>query len=184
MSAFGQPGVYTIKSNPIFTVMNGDEKEIVVLEARLDLRTGGASVDRIGRRGVDLEILRWEAKGHSKLLDSDVAMRMVSRSLPESETSFVQAEGKKRDFPAKARFVIPYEIETRYGKIEGLTGITQGRITNFPPSPTDRFEMVKEEDDSDEPSRGRFRDIGDIGDRIPGLITMGPFKIAPVLCAC
>lgn len=132
---FPQPDVYTINSLPSFNIVVGDRTEVVTCEAELKLRTGEAYVDADGVRRVDLEIIDWQAEGYSELLGGDLHFRMEQDS-PMRDESFVKSfqVAGQNDFPAHAQFAMPYTLETPFGEIKGLYGLTSGHITQFPPS--------------------------------------------------
>jgi hypothetical protein len=134
---FPQSGVYTIQSRPAFNVTVGDRVEVVTCKAQLRLRTGTPYVAADGVRRVDLQILDWKADGYSKLLGGDLHFRM-QQGMPMRDASYVQSyqawnPEQRLDFPAHAQFAMPYELETPFGKIKGLYGLTSGSIASFPP---------------------------------------------------
>ncbi len=138
--------VYTLSSNPSFNITVGDRVEVVTCKAELRLRAGDAYVTADGMRRVDLEILDWKADGYSELLGGELHFRM-QKGAPMREASYVQSyqlwnADKPMDFPAHAQFAMPYELETPFGKVSGLYGLTSGEITKFPPQ-TSVFTMKK-----------------------------------------
>jgi len=81
------------------------------------------------------------------LLGGDLHFRM-QKGMPTRDPSFVQSyqvwsPEKPVDFPAQAQFAMPYELETPFGNITGLYGLTAGSITAFPPAPHSIFTMKK-----------------------------------------
>ena len=72
----------------------------------------------------------------------------MQKGMPTHDASFVQSyqnwnPEKPLDFPAQAQFAMPYELETPFGNITGLYGLTAGSITSFPPAPNSIFTMKK-----------------------------------------
>jgi hypothetical protein len=129
--------VYTLPSQPSFNVTVGDRVEVVTCNAELRLRAGEPYLAADGMRRVDLEILDWKADGYSELLGGDLHFRM-QKGVQAREQSYVKSfqvwnPDKPMDFPAHAQFAMPYELQTPYGKISGLFGLTSGSITRFPP---------------------------------------------------
>ncbi|HVR97843.1 MAG TPA: hypothetical protein VMW27_14590 [Thermoanaerobaculia bacterium] len=144
---FPASDVYTIHSRPSFNVTVGDRVEVVTCKAELRLRTGKPYVASDGMRRVDLEILDWKADGYSELLGGDLHFRM-EQGMPMRDPSFVKSyqawnPEKPLDFPAHAQFAMPYQLETPFGKINGLYGLTSGSITSFPPQHNAIFTMKK-----------------------------------------
>jgi hypothetical protein len=136
-AAFPPSNVYTIHSKPSFNITVGDRVEVVTCKAELRLRTGKPYVAPDGSRRVDLEILDWHADGYSEALGGDLHFKM-EQGRPMRDPSFVKSyqtwnPEKPMDFPAQAQFAMPYELETPFGKIKGLYGVTSGSITSFPP---------------------------------------------------
>ena len=141
---FPKAGVYELHSQPTFMIQVGDSKEVVKCDATLTLRTSDPYVTASGTRRVDLTVVDWKADGVSKLLGGPLRFRMSPGGKVEDE-SFVetfQAAGRGSDFPAQAQFVVPYRIETPFGKVSGLYGVTRGTIHSFPPK-GDVFSMAK-----------------------------------------
>jgi hypothetical protein len=144
---FPASDVYTLRSSPSFNVTVGDRVEVVTCKAELRLRTGKPYVGADGMRRVDLEILDWKADGRSELLGGELHFRM-QQGVPMREPSYVKSyqvwnPDKPLDFPAHAQFAMPYELDTPFGKIKGLYGLTSGSITSFPPAPGAIFTMKK-----------------------------------------
>lgn len=136
-SEFPASNVYTIHSQPSFNITVGDRVEVVTCKAELRLRTGKPYVAEDGVRRVDLEILDWKADGYSELLGGDLHFRM-EKGRPMRDLSYVQSyqvwiPDRPMDFPAYAQFAVPYALETPFGKVTGLYGLTSGMINNFPP---------------------------------------------------
>lgn len=141
---FPKAGLYEIRSNPTFMIRVGDNKEVVKCEALLTLRAGDPYVTATGTRRVDLTIADWRADGESKVLGGPLRFRMIQGSKTE-DPSYVetfQAANKGHDFPAQAQFAVPYKIETPFGTVGGLYGVTRGTIHSFPPK-GDVFSMEK-----------------------------------------
>ncbi len=145
--SFPKAGVYTINSHPSFLISVGDSKEVVECDATLIVQAGDAYITRQGTRRVDLQILDWKAKGHSKLIGGPLNFRMT-KGVKVDDKSFVETYGLAKastgaaDFPAQAQFAVPYEIDTPFGVVGGLVGVTRGSIKAFPPS-GDIFTMEK-----------------------------------------
>lgn len=135
---FPDPDVYTIKSLPSFNVAVGDRTELVTCNAELRLRTGEPYIAADGTRRVDLEVIDWKADGYSELLGGELHFQM-EHGREAREPSYVKSyqvwnSAAPQDFPAHAQFAVPYEVETPFGKISGLFGLTTGAINSFPPS--------------------------------------------------
>jgi hypothetical protein len=141
---FPKAGLYEIRSNPTFMIRVGEGKEVVKCDAVLTLRAGDPYVTAAGTRRVDLTIMNWKADGTSELLGGPLRFRMVQGGKTE-DPSYVetfQPAGKDHDFPAQAQFAVPYKIETPFGTVNGLYGVTRGTIHSFPPR-GDVFSMAK-----------------------------------------
>lgn len=144
---FPKAGQYTIHSQPAFLITVGDNKEVVECQATLVLQAGDPYFTKSGARRVDLKIVDWKAEGVSKLMGGPLNFRMNQKAKTEDE-SFVetytvaQVKGEYKDFPAKAQFAVPYEIDTPFGTVSGLYGVTRGSIRSFPPK-GDTFLMEK-----------------------------------------
>jgi len=148
MTEFPQAGVYTLHSEPTFVVTVGDKTELVTCKAELVLKTGEAYLTDRGKRRVDLEVVSWHADGASELLGGDMHFRMLAgESTPDQSYvesyEFHSVERASRDFPAHAQFSVPYELETPFGVVSGLYGLTEGTIEAFPPQPGALFKMEK-----------------------------------------
>lgn len=137
MEEFPAADEYVIKSRPAFNVAVGDRTEVVRCNAELRLRTGTPYVAEDGMRRVDLEIVDWKADGYSELMGGELHFRM-EKGRAMRDPSYVQSyqvhnDGDPQDFPAYAQFAMPYELETPFGNINGLYGLTSGSIKEFPP---------------------------------------------------
>lgn len=137
---FPESNLFTINSLPSFNITVGDRVEVVTCKAELLLRTGKPYVASDGTRRVDLEILDWRADGYSELLGGDLHFRM-EKGRAMRDASFVKSfqswnPAQPMDFPAHAQFAMPYELDTPFGKIKGLYGVTSGMINSFPPRNT------------------------------------------------
>ncbi|MEM7480039.1 MAG: hypothetical protein AAF481_02600 [Acidobacteriota bacterium] len=143
VSNFPTAGEYVINSHPSFLINVGDTKEVIECDATLRLRASDPYVTASGAKRVDLTVLDWKADGFSKLLDGELNFRMRQGAEPVGE-SYVESyqQAGTHDFPAQAQFAVPYEVETPFGTIAGLHGITRGSIKAFPPS-GDIFLMEK-----------------------------------------
>ena len=137
MVEFPASDIYTIHSKPAFNIAVGDRTEVVTCKATLKLRTTEPYVGQDGTRRVDLEIIDWQADGYSELMGGELHFRK-EQGMPMRDPSFVQSyqvwnPGQAVDFPAHAQFAMPYTLETPFGSINGLYGLTSGSITEFPP---------------------------------------------------
>jgi hypothetical protein len=147
MPNFPKAGQYVINSHPSFLINVGDKKEVVECNATLIVQAGDPYVTKQGTRRVDLKIVNWKADGVSKLLGGPLNFRMT-QGAKTADSSFVEtynvvkAKSGEKDFPAKAQFAVPYEIDTPFGTVSGLNGVTRGSIKAFPPS-DDVFLMEK-----------------------------------------
>jgi len=141
---FPNAGLYELHSHPTFMIRVGESKEVVKCDATLTLRTSDPYPTAAGTRRVDLTVVDWKADGTSKLLGGPVRFRMTQGAKVE-DPSFVETfhtAGKGNDFPAQAQFVVPYKIETPFGTVSNLNGVTRGTIHAFPPA-NDTFLMEK-----------------------------------------
>jgi hypothetical protein len=147
MANFPKAGVYTINSHPSFMIKVGSNKEVVECNATLQVLADNPYTTKTGTRRVDLTILDWKADGTSKLLGGPLHFRMT-KGAKSTDDSFVEtyqvanASNSKKDFPAKAQFAVPYEIDTPFGTVSNLNGVTRGTIHAFPPA-NDTFLMEK-----------------------------------------
>lgn len=145
-SPFPKAGQYTINSHPSFLISVGDSKEVVECDATLIVKAGNPYFTKTGTRRVDLEIVDWKANGKSELLGGPIRFRMVQGTVKVDDKSFVETFGVAKsgmaDFPARAQFAVPYEIDTPFGVVSNLVGVTRGTIKAFPPS-NDVFMMEK-----------------------------------------
>jgi hypothetical protein len=137
MTEFPEGKTYVMKSEPLFNIAVGDQTEVLQCQAELKLRAGDPYVAEDGARRVDIEVMDWRADGTSKLLGGDVKFRML-QGVSTPDPSYVQSfqvwnASKPQDFPAHAQFAVPYELETPFGTVTGLFGLTEGTVRNFPP---------------------------------------------------
>jgi hypothetical protein len=140
---FPKAGEYVLHSTPGFLVTVGDNTEHLKCDAQLTLRTGEPYVTADGTRRVDLQIIDWKAVGNSELFGGEVTFRM-RKGIGTEDLSYVQSLGvDSNDFPAHAQFAMPYELETPFGTVDGLYGVTRGTIEAFPPQPGAQFKMWK-----------------------------------------
>ena len=143
---FPKPAQYVLHSKPNFTITVGENKELVTCTASLVLTTGQPYVTADGKRRVDLKVIDWNATGTSKLLGGEITFRM-RRDAKTSDKSFVESyevvQAGSHDFPAKAQFAMPYEVDTPFGTVSNLYGVTSGTIESFPPQPGSQFKMQK-----------------------------------------
>ena len=145
MANFPKAGEYVIHSHPSFLVNVGTSKEVVNCNATLVLRAGDPYITKQGTHRVDLTILDWKADGSSKLLGGPLNFRLL-KGAKVADASFVETYGAvktgAKEFPAKAQFAVPYEIDTPFGTVSNLVGVTRGTIKSFPPH-DDTFLMEK-----------------------------------------
>jgi hypothetical protein len=141
---FPKAGLYQLHSHPNFLIKVGDSKETVECDATLMIRAGDPYVTAAGTRKVDLTVMDWKADGTSKLLGGPLHFRMTpgGKTQDPSYVETFHAANQGRDFPAQAQFVVPYKIDTPFGTVSGLYGVTRGTIHSFPPK-NDVFAMVK-----------------------------------------
>jgi hypothetical protein len=129
MASFPKAGVYTINSHPSFMIKVGSNKEVVECDATLQVLADDSYTTKQGTRRVDLTILDWKANGSSKLLGGPLHFRMI-KGAKSADASFVEtyqvanASNNQKDFPAKAQFAVPYEIDTPFGTVSNLNGVT------------------------------------------------------------
>lgn len=144
--AFPKSAQYVLHSNPKFAITVGENQELVTCKAELILTTGTPYVTADGKRRVDLKIVDWNATGTSKLLGGEITFRM-RKGATTSDKSFVESyelmQAGSHDFPAKAQFAMPYEVDTPFGTVTNLYGVTSGTIEAFPPQPGAQFKMWK-----------------------------------------
>jgi len=148
MVEFPEAGVYTLHSEPTFEVTVGDKTELVTCRAELVLKTSEPYLTDRNKRRVDLEVVSWHADGASELLGGEMHFRMLNGETTPDESyvesyEFYSPQEASRDFPAHAQFSVPYELETPFGTISGLYGLTEGTIEAFPPQPGALFKMEK-----------------------------------------
>lgn len=145
-TAFPKAGQYVLHSEPKFLVKVGDNEEVVQCKAQLVLQTS-AAYTAAGKRRVDLTVVDWKAEGTSKLLGGPIKFTMIKSGAPTQDKSYVQsyesATATSKDFPAHAQFVVRYEMETPFGVVTDLYGVTAGTIEAFPPQPGALFKMQK-----------------------------------------
>ncbi len=145
-NAFPPADQYVLRSNPQFEITVGENKELVACKAALVLTTGTPYVSADGKRRVDLQILDWNATGTSKLLGGEITFRM-RKDATTTDKSFVESyelvQSGSHDFPAQAQFAMPYEVDTPFGTVSNLYGVTTGTIESFPPQPGAQFKMYK-----------------------------------------
>jgi len=144
--SFPHAGEYTIHSHPSFLVTVGSSKEVVECDATLIVKAGDPYLTKTGTRRVDLQVVDWKANGASKLLGGPLNFRMT-KGTKVADKSFVETYGiantaNAADFPAKAQFAVPYELDTPFGVVSNLIGVTRGTIKAFPPR-DDIFMMEK-----------------------------------------
>lgn len=146
-ASFPKADRYVLHSEPKFVVKVGDNQELVKCKAELVLQTGQAYTADSGKRRVDLTVVDWKAEGVSKLLGGPIKFTMIKNGAPTPDKSYVQsyelASAKAKDFPAHAQFVVRYELETPFGVVTDLYGVTAGTIEAFPPQPGALFKMEK-----------------------------------------
>lgn len=143
---FPKAGQYTIKSKPSFLISVGDSKEVVECDATLLIKAGDPYITAKGTRRVDLQVIDWKASGKSELLGGPINFRMT-KGAKVDDKSFVETYGLAKakggaDFPAQAQFAVPYELDTPFGTVSNLVGVTRGTIKSFPPA-GDVFMMEK-----------------------------------------
>jgi hypothetical protein len=147
MANFPKAGEYTIHSHPSFLVTVGSNQEVVECNATLVLKAGNPYITKQGTRRVDLTIVDWKADGSSKLLGGPLNFRMAQGAKLTDESyvetfNVANVSNGAKDFPAKAQFAVPYEIDTPFGTVSNLSGVTRGTIHSFPPH-NDTFLMEK-----------------------------------------
>jgi len=145
MQEFPPGSEFVINSSPTFNVAVGDRTEVVKCKARLVLRTSDPYLAENGKRRVDLEVIDWQAVGQSELLGE---LKFSKREGAASDESWIESfrnwtVEQPQDFPALAQFAVPYQLETQFGTVTGLYGVTRGHIHTFPPSKGDIFTMEK-----------------------------------------
>jgi hypothetical protein len=165
---------YDIRSKPIFMLTrrgeNGEaETEVVVMEAEMHVTTEAPQKnENTGRQQVDLTVDRWVARGHSRLLGTEIVMELDSSEQKSDEgsealRSTVIAKGRDGDFPAQLTFNMAYTISAPalgYKSSKTLRSTAAGPIRAFPPPSDSRFEIT-----------GKELSIADI-------------DIDPIMCAC
>ena len=160
MANFPKAGKFRITSAPIFLLVKGNQTELLIMKAKMDIKTGTAYANGGKKRQVDVEVANWVATGKSKMLGGKVEFRL-SKEGPQPK-SFVTAEAtgaKSEDFPAKLRFGMRYELETPRGTVTNLTGVATGSISAFPPKAGDVFNIRKQ-------------------------LELAGVRVVPVACAC
>lgn len=143
---FPASDVYVIHSKPSFNITVGDRVEVVTCKAELRLRTGKPYVAADGTRRVDLVVLDWKADGYSELLGGELHFQ-AQKGVEQRVASYVKSlqawnPDQPKDFPAHAQFAMSYDMETPFGVVKGLQGVTSGEIRSFPPR-AEIFSMKK-----------------------------------------
>jgi hypothetical protein len=155
---FPKAGKFEIHSSPIFLLIRGEESELLVMKARMDVSTADAHTTGSRKRRVNVEVADWVATGKSRMLGGKIEFRL-SRDKRQPK-SFVTAGGAKEgDFPAQLRFGMRYEVSTPQGTVSDLTGVAKGPISAFPPRAGDVFNIQKD-------------------------LRIGNVVVRPVACAC
>jgi hypothetical protein len=135
---FPPAGNFHIESNPIFLIQRNGEREVLVFEAQMDIRTSNAAKNDSGERMVSVEVTDWKAKAYSKLLDCEVGFRITDLG----KNSKVTAQNLNYDFPSNLEFNMEYEVLINGEVVKsGLTGVAKGEIHAFPPKPNDMFRV-------------------------------------------
>jgi hypothetical protein len=146
---FPEAGEFLIRSNPIFLLIRGEDREIMVFDATMRIHTSDPKTDSKGRRQVSAKVTEWEAQAHSKMLDADIAFRLTEGG---RRPSTVTARKHDADFPATLRFNMDYEVLVNGEPLlRGLSGVATGTINRFPPEASDTFRI-----------KGKRLEIGDI----------------------
>ena len=183
MANFPKAGEYTIHSQPSFLVNVGDSKEVVNCKATLVLRAGDPYITKQGTHRVDLTILDWKADGTSKLLGGPLNFRLV-KGAKVTDESFVETYGVvktgAKEFPAKAQFTVPYEIDTPFGTVSNLTGVTRGTIKAFPP--VDDTFLMEKGDVAKVMAQLMPAQLSSVS--AAGEVSPAEVKITPLACAC
>jgi hypothetical protein len=136
---FPNAGVFNIKSNPIFLITKDGQREILIFDADMNVKTTDAKKNKTGERAVNIDVLDWTAKAKSKLLDCEIGFRITDMG----DNSKVTAKQLNQDFPAKLEFNMEYEVSVNGQVIKsGLTGTAEGQINSFPPKPNDMFQVA------------------------------------------
>jgi hypothetical protein len=136
---FPSAGAFNIKSNPIFLITKDGQREVVVFDADMNVKTSTPKKNKSGERAVGLEVLDWTAKAKSKLLDCEIGFRITDLG----DNSKVTAKQLNQDFPSKLEFNMEYEVSINGEVIKsGLTGTAEGQINSFPPKPNDMFQVA------------------------------------------
>lgn len=137
-------GEYVIKSSPQFRVTVGDAQELVNCEAILVLRTAEPTLTAANTKRIEVQVVDWKATGTSELLGGKLQFRMIPGSVDEE--SYIETKDVN-NFPAHAQFAIKYELETPFGVMTDLTGVTWGNINAFPPAKGDTMQLRKGQKD-------------------------------------
>jgi hypothetical protein len=136
VAAFPSAGAFVINSNPVFLITRNGEKEVLVFDAGMQVRTSDPQKIDSGARQVGVEVTQWEAKAKSKLLGVDMGFRITDLG----DKSKVTAHQLNQDFPSKLEFNMEYEVLVNGEVVKsGLTGKAEGTINSFPPAPNDIF---------------------------------------------
>jgi hypothetical protein len=139
---FPKAGIYEIHSNPSFLIKVGANEETVTCKATLVVQAGDPYINADGNRHVDLKVVNWKAEGTSELLGGPLKFRMEQGKSTEDKSFVESYRLDSKDFPARAQFAVPYELETPFGTVRNLYGVTRGAIKSFPPT-NDVFSMEK-----------------------------------------
>ena len=139
-----KPGDYVIKSHPQFRVTVGDAEEMVYCDATLVLRTTEPFATGANTQRINMQVVSWEASGTSELLGGKLEFRMIPGSVDEE--SYIETKDAN-NFPAHGQFAIRYELETPFGVMTDLTGVTWGTLNSFPPAKGDTMQLRKGQKD-------------------------------------
>jgi hypothetical protein len=136
---FPSANTFFINSNPIFLITRKGEREILVFDAKMEVKTSDPKKNDGGNRHVGVDVKYWEARATSKLLGCDIGFRITDLG----DNSKVTALQLNKDFPSKLEFNMEYEVMVNGEVIKsGLSGSAEGQINSFPPKPNDMFRVA------------------------------------------
>lgn len=141
--SFPKAGNFRITSTPVFLLVKGNQSELLVMKAEMNVKTGKAYASSDTQQ-VDVEVGDWVATGKSKMLGGKVEFRLSKdKAQPKSYVKGASKRLKTGDFPAQLRFGMRYDVSTPQGTASGLSGVAKGAISAFPPKAGDVFNIQK-----------------------------------------
>jgi len=144
-----------IYSTPMFLIERDDQQELVRFEATMHVRTGRSTKTERGPRRVDIEMLKWEAVGTSKLLGGEVRYQLL-----KGMKSYVTGLTPAADLPGRMQLSGQFAFYLNGQKVDEHRGGASGLVSGIPPAEGDLFHISGKE------------------------VSVGNVKISGVACAC